>query len=72
MTEYISHLKKATNEGVDLLGYFYWSFCDNFEWACGFKPRFGLVYVDYLTQKRIPKESFYWYKKVIKNNGKNL
>ena len=72
VSAYLSALKKATDDGVDLRGYFYWSFCDNFEWACGYRARFGLVYIDYETQKRIPKNSFYWFKKVVKSNGERL
>jgi len=44
-----------------------WSFTDNFEWAEGFKTRFGIVYVDYATQKRIIKSSGYWYSNLIRN-----
>jgi beta-glucosidase len=45
---------------------------DNFEWAEGYKHRFGLIFTDYATQQRIPKESFYWYQNVIKTNGASL
>ncbi len=69
---YLKALEKASDDGVDVGGYFYWSFCDNFEWACGYRVRFGLIYIDYETQKRIPKDSYYWYKKVVKSNGKCL
>ncbi|MEG2924494.1 MAG: family 1 glycosylhydrolase, partial [Oscillospiraceae bacterium] len=48
------------------------SFMDNFEWAKGYDDRFGLVYIDYKTQKRIPKDSFYWYAQTIRENGENL
>jgi beta-glucosidase/6-phospho-beta-glucosidase/beta-galactosidase len=48
---------EAIAAGVDLRGYFVWSFMDNFEWAMGYRPRFGVVYVDYDTQRRIPKDS---------------
>lgn len=52
--------------------YFQWSLMDNFEWAKGYSERFGLVYVDYPTQKRILKDSAYWYQKIIKENGSTL
>lgn len=54
---------KAIQEKVK--GYFVWSFTDNFEWAEGNRPRFGLVYVNYKNQKRIPKDSFYWFQKFL-------
>lgn len=60
---------KAKEDGVNLQGYFVWSLLDNFEWACGYTKRFGLVYVDYNTQKRIVKKSGGWFCDVIKNNG---
>ena len=69
---YLKELNRAIEDGVDVAGYMYWSFMDNFEWAYGYAPRFGLVYVDYNDLKRIPKKSFYWYKKVIENNGTDL
>lgn len=69
---YLKGLKAAAEEGCDIRGYFHWSFMDNFEWARGYNPRFGLVHVDYKTQVRTPKDSAYWYKEVIKNNGENL
>ena len=52
--------------------YFQWSLMDNFEWARGYSERFGLVYVDYPTQKRILKDSAYWSQKIIKENGSTL
>ncbi len=66
---YLSALKKAADEGVPVLGYQYWSLMDNFEWAEGYTPRFGLIYVDYRTQKRTLKDSALYYKKVIETNG---
>lgn len=69
---YLLSLKKAADEGIDILGYFQWSLMDNFEWASGYNERFGLIYVDYQTQNRIPKDSAYWYKEVIEKNGANL
>jgi len=54
--------------GVPLAGYFAWSLMDNFEWAKGYQKRFGLIWVDYQTQQRIPKDSMLWYAQVIANN----
>lgn len=68
MHRYLLELKKATDDGVDLRGYFTWSLMDNFEWALGYSSRFGIVYIDYPTQKRIIKDSGYWYKDIIAAN----
>jgi len=65
-------LRKACDDGIQVKGYFVWSLMDNFEWALGYSKRFGIVYVDYKTQKRIMKDSAYWYKEVIASNGKSL
>jgi beta-glucosidase len=59
----------AIARGVKLRGYFVWSLLDNFEWADGFAPRFGLVSVDYATQRRTPKRSAGWYAGVVRANG---
>jgi beta-glucosidase len=59
----------ALAAGVDLRGYFVWSLMDNFEWAEGYAKRFGIVHVDYATQKRVLKDSAKWYRKVISANG---
>ena len=67
-----AHLQAAYDAiqcGVPLRGYFLWSLMDNFEWAFGYTKRFGIVYVDFETQKRIVKESGKWYSQVIRNNG---
>ncbi|QIN83472.1 beta-glucosidase [Rubrobacter tropicus] len=61
--------REAMDLGVDLRGYMVWSFLDNFEWGEGYSMRFGLVFVDYGTQKRIPKASARWYSGVIRRNG---
>lgn len=70
--KYLRELKKATDEGVDVRGYFVWSLMDNFEWASGYAERFGMIYVDYQTLERTPKDSYYWYKEVIETNGEHL
>lgn len=69
---YLGQVQKAVEEGVDLRGYFLWTFLDNFEWDKGYNERFGLVHVDFTTQKRIAKDSAYWYQKIMKSNGKEL
>jgi beta-glucosidase len=66
MARYLNMLKKASTE-VPVIGYFYWSIMDNFEWSLGYDKRFGLVYVDYRTQERIIKDSGYWYAEYIAN-----
>ncbi|WP_341717804.1 GH1 family beta-glucosidase [Micromonospora sp. FIMYZ51] len=60
---------QAIARGVDLRGYLVWSLLDNFEWAEGYRKRFGIVHVDYLTQRRTPKSSARWYQEVISRNG---
>lgn len=72
LEQYLFWLQKAVEDGADVQGYFYWSFLDNFEWEKGYSERFGLVYVDYRTQRRIVKDSAYWYKGIIESNGKKL
>ena len=56
----------AIAAGVDVRGYFVWALLDNFEWSSGYSARFGLVYVDYPTQRRLPKELFRWFADQIK------
>ena len=62
---HIDQMFQAIKKGVNCTGYFAWSLMDNFEWAQGFSQRFGLIWVDFKTLERIPKNSFYWYKKLI-------
>ena len=69
LSSYLGELERAANDGVDVRGYFLWSFMDNFEWARGYVPRFGIVYTDYETLERIPKDSAYWYKNYIENHS---
>jgi beta-glucosidase len=59
--EYLAQVLRARREGVPVEGYFCWTFTDNFEWAEGYRPRFGLVYVDFETQQRIVKDSGRWF-----------
>ena len=66
---YLNQCHRAIAEGVDLIGYFAWSFMDNFEWALGYTKRFGLHHVDFETKRRTPKASAYWYAEVIRHNG---
>jgi beta-glucosidase len=72
LRRYLLELRRARAEGVDVRGFFQWSFMDNFEWTEGYRKRFGLVYVDYASQRRIPKDSFRWYQRVIASNGAAL
>ncbi len=65
--EHLRWLLKAKREGVPVGGYFYWSLTDNFEWAEGYRPRFGLVYVDFATQERFMKHSAYWFKEFLEH-----
>ncbi|MDG4833630.1 GH1 family beta-glucosidase [Solwaraspora sp. WMMD1047] len=60
---------EAIARGVDLRGYLVWSLLDNFEWAEGYRKRFGIIHVDYQTQRRVPKDSALWYQDVIRRNG---
>lgn len=65
LKDHITAVMRAKQEGANVKGYFVWTFTDNFEWAEGYKPRFGLVHVDFDSQKRIVKKSGYWYAELI-------
>ncbi len=67
--DYIDQVGLAIQDGVDVRGYFVWSLLDNFEWTFGFDKRFGLTYVDHVTQRRLVKDSGRWYAQVIARNG---
>lgn len=69
---YLQALVRAANEGVTLRGYLHWSLLDNFEWQEGYTQRFGMIYVDFPTQKRVLKDSARWYARVIATNGAAL
>ena len=66
---YLLALRRSAEDGTDVAGYFQWSLMDNFEWFFGYSKRFGIVYVDYETQKRVLKDSAYLFKDVIASNG---
>ncbi|BBA97544.1 putative beta-glucosidase [Actinacidiphila reveromycinica] len=65
---HLSAVHRALADGADVRGYFLWSLLDNFEWSYGYSKRFGAVYVDFGTQRRIPKQSAHWYAEVARDN----
>ena len=69
LRRHFAQAHRAIQEGVGLRGYFVWSLLDNFEWAQGYSQRFGIVYVDYATQRRTVKRSGHWYRQVIEANA---
>lgn len=69
LRDHLCAVHEAITAGANIQGYYVWSILDNFEWSYGYKPRFGIVRVDFNTRKRIPKQSAYWYKDVIARNG---
>lgn len=68
LRNYLTQLRRAVADGVPIEGYFLWSLLDNYEWADGYSKRFGIIYVDFMTQKRIPKLSASFYQQVIRLN----
>ena len=69
LVRHLAMLHRAISEGAPITGYFAWSFMDNFEWASGFRPRFGLVYTEYASQNRYIKDSGYLYSDIMRANG---
>jgi beta-glucosidase len=69
LREYINTIGRVLEQSVPVQGYLVWSLFDNYEWAEGYSKRFGIVYVDYATQKRIIKESGYWYAALIASHN---
>jgi beta-glucosidase len=72
LARYLGELRRAIADGVAVKGYFQWSLMDNFEWAEGYRFRFGIVHVDYATQQRRLKDSARWYRELIRTNGATL
>ncbi len=72
LTRYLRELRRAIDENIPVGGYFQWTLMDNFEWASGFRERFGLIHVDFGTQKRVLKDSALWYATIIASNGADL
>ena len=72
MAGHLAAVHAAIGEGVPLAGYFAWSLMDNFEWAYGYDKRFGIVHVDYATQRRTPKDSARFFSAAIERNGLSL
>jgi beta-glucosidase len=72
LDRYLGAYRQAIADGVDARGYFLWSLLDNYEWAEGYRERFGIIHVDYQTQKRTPKESSKWYHEVIASHGRKV
>ena len=70
--KHLRAIHAARQQGVDLRGYYVWSFLDNLEWSLGFSKRFGIVHVNFETLERTPKDSALFYAKVIASNGKIL
>ena len=68
LQRYLGELSAACADSIPIAGYFHWSFTDNLEWHSGYDDRFGLVFVDYRTQQRIPKDSAWWYSRLIQSH----
>ena len=67
LARYLSCLNRAVDSGADIRGYFHWALTDNLEWHSGYGDRFGLVFIDFPTGKRIPKDSYHWYRDVVRS-----
>ena len=72
LDSYIGAMQRAYDEGANVAGYFLWTFLDNFEWADGYKQRFGIIHVGFESQRRIVKDSAFWYQQIIETNGRAL
>lgn len=67
LEQHIAQVRRAIDDGMHIAGYFVWSLLDNFEWTEGYRPRFGIVYVDFETRRRTVKDSGYWYANLIRS-----
>jgi len=72
LTRHVAMLRAVMQAGVDILGYFHWTLLDNFEWADGYKQRFGLLHTDFANGKRFPKDSFHHYRSIIADKGTSI
>jgi beta-glucosidase len=72
VARYLENFSRLHLEGYPISGYFLWSVMDNFEWIFGYHGRFGLIHVDFQTLKRTPKDSFYWYQRLVHSRGQEL
>jgi beta-glucosidase len=68
LRQYLQSVHRASSEGYPIQGYFVWSLMDNFEWSWGYDRRFGITYINYRTQERLPKSSYHWYAECIRQN----
>lgn len=72
IARHLLNIKRATDEGIPIQGYHVWASTDGLEWTLGYKQRFGLIHIDYATQKRTLKDSAFWYRDLIRSNGASL
>ena len=68
--KHINAVHEAIQKGVKIKGYYVWSMFDNLEWIMGYSRRFGITYVDFKTQERYPKQSYYWYQSFLREQNK--
>ena len=69
LDDFISEMEKAVDEGIPVIGYQHWSLMDNLEWCKGYEPRFGIIHIDYNTQKRTIKKSGWHYRDIIREKS---
>jgi len=69
LRSHLAAVHDAITAGADVRGFYVWSLLDNFEWAWGYSKRFGIVHVDYASQRRLPKDSALWFQEVVRANA---